>query len=61
MGTAYGLRLLIDSLQPQYRQVARGDLRPTEIFASRDELGGLTKSGKVNLLLPVTAWAGRSR
>jgi nitrogen fixation/metabolism regulation signal transduction histidine kinase len=26
------------------RQVARGDLRPTEIFASRDELGGLTKS-----------------
>jgi nitrogen fixation/metabolism regulation signal transduction histidine kinase len=26
------------------RQVARGDLRPTEVFASRDELGGLTRS-----------------
>jgi nitrogen fixation/metabolism regulation signal transduction histidine kinase len=26
------------------RQVARGDLRPTEIFASRDELGGLTRA-----------------
>ena len=25
-------------------QVARGDLRPTAIFASRDELGGLTRS-----------------
>ncbi|WP_119155898.1 sensor histidine kinase [Caldimonas tepidiphila] len=26
------------------RQVARGDLRPTQVFASRDELGGLTRS-----------------
>ncbi|MEN9368152.1 MAG: hypothetical protein RL489_2510 [Pseudomonadota bacterium] len=26
------------------RQVARGDLRPTAVFASRDELGGLTRS-----------------
>ncbi len=26
------------------RQVARGDLRPTEVFHSRDELGGLTRS-----------------
>src|SRR5574343_1286098 len=26
------------------RQVARGDLRPTEVFASRDELGGLTRA-----------------
>jgi nitrogen fixation/metabolism regulation signal transduction histidine kinase len=25
-------------------QVGRGDLRPTEVFASRDELGGLTRS-----------------
>ncbi|RZS54845.1 sensor histidine kinase [Sphaerotilus mobilis] len=26
------------------RQVASGDLRPTEVFSSRDELGGLTRS-----------------
>jgi nitrogen fixation/metabolism regulation signal transduction histidine kinase len=26
------------------RQVARGDLRPTQVFSSRDELGGLTRS-----------------
>jgi nitrogen fixation/metabolism regulation signal transduction histidine kinase len=26
------------------RQVARGDLRPTAVFSSRDELGGLTRS-----------------
>ncbi|MFM2053338.1 MAG: hypothetical protein RL456_1375 [Pseudomonadota bacterium] len=26
------------------QQVARGDLRPTEVFGSRDELGGLTRS-----------------
>ena len=26
------------------RQVARGDLTPTEVFSSRDELGGLTRS-----------------
>ncbi|HEY1393529.1 MAG TPA: histidine kinase dimerization/phospho-acceptor domain-containing protein, partial [Methylibium sp.] len=25
-------------------QVARGDLRPTQVFASRDEIGGLTRS-----------------